>query len=90
MFLACSCSSQGSTQSDSTSCNGLCPCNSNGECYCNSGYIGDKCDSCDSVNGYFTPDVNSNGETICEGTLELMLRPLYGYFIDHKFQIGLN
>ena len=63
-ILACLCNSQGSTESDSSSCDGLCNCDSNGECYCTSGYEGNDCNICSA--GYFMSDT-SNGENTCTG-----------------------
>ena len=64
-LLACGCYSNGSSSID---------CSSSGECACNPGYTGDKCDSCDE--GYY-----KSGSDCIGNIFVLMIRTHY-YIID--------
>ena len=58
--LDCVCFIDGSLKADGLICNSIdpCPCDSEGICTCGTGYIGDKCNQCDS--GYYDSDENDS------------------------------
>ena len=60
LFLhsACGCYTTGSQDSN---------CNNVGQCTCNDGYVGLKCDSC-NTEGYYT---SSSSGPICTGTITI-------------------
>ena len=66
--LDCGCFIDGSLKADGSICTSIdpCPCNSEGICTCETGYIGDKCNQCDS--GYYDADENdSDSLATCTG-----------------------
>ena len=66
--LDCVCFIDGSLKTDGSICTSIdpCPCDSEGICTCETGYIGDKCNQCDS--GYYDADENeSDSLATCAG-----------------------
>ena len=66
--LDCGCFIDGSLKADGSICTSIdpCPCNSEGICTCETGYIGDKCNQCDL--GYYDVDENdSDSLATCTG-----------------------
>ena len=67
-FIDCDCYINGSIDADGSICinSKPCPCDTNGICTCQLGYMGDKCNKCQA--GYFDFDGNNlDSTTSCSG-----------------------
>ena len=73
-FIDCDCYINGSIDADGSICinSKPCPCDTNGICTCQLGYMGDKCDKCQA--GYFDLDENNlDSTTSCSGMCNFLL-----------------